>query len=129
MADEVRTLSHKSNESAEKIRKLLAVAEQSIDKGCLVVNETGNRLEAVTSEVEEIASEINVSADAMGVLNQGIEGVVSNSQHLDEVCQKNAGFSEELAINAQSLLEVAEHLVSLSHSMSGTVSQASNMRA
>lgn len=128
VADEVRTLSHKSNESAEKIRLLLAVAEESIDQGCMVVNETGNRLEAVTSEVEDIAREINVSADAMGMQSQGIEGVVSNSQYLDEACQENADFSAKLASNAQSLLDIAEHLGSLSHTMSDTVSQASNMK-
>jgi methyl-accepting chemotaxis protein len=128
VADEVRTLSLKSNESAEKIRDLLAIAEQSIEKGCLVVHETGSRLEAVTTEVEDIANEINVSADAMGQLNQGIEGVVTSSQDLDEVCKENAVLSSDLAVNAQSLLEIAEHLVSLSHSMSETVSQASNMK-
>ncbi|KZZ21015.1 hypothetical protein A3749_18305 [Oleiphilus sp. HI0078] len=128
VADEVRTLSHKSNESAEKIRLLLAVAEESIDQGCMVVNETGNRLEAVTSEVEDIAREINVSADAMGMQSQGIEGVVSNSQYLDEACQENADFSAKLASNAQSLLDIAEHLGSLSYTMSDTVSQASNMK-
>lgn len=125
VADEVRTLSHKSNESAEKIRGLLAVAEQSIEKGCLVVDETGKRLDAVTSEVQEIASEINLSADAMGQLNDGIEGVVTSSQHLDDACQKSASFSGELASNAQSLMEIAEHLASVAHTMSDTVSQAS----
>ncbi len=127
VADEVRTLSLKSNESAEKIRELLAVAEQNIEQGCLVVNETGSRLESVTSEVEDIAREINTSADAMGGQSQGIEGVVSSSQHLDEACQENAEFSAKLASNAQSLLDIAEHLVSLSHAMSDTVSQASNI--
>jgi Methyl-accepting chemotaxis protein (MCP) signalling domain len=128
VADEVRTLSHKSNESAEKIRSLLAVAEQSIEQGSVVVNETGKRLDLVTSEVADIAREINVSADLAGQQNTAIEGVVANSQHLDKICQENAEFSEKMAGNAHSLLEVAEHLVSLSHAMSSTVSQAEHLQ-
>lgn len=128
VADEVRTLSHKSNESAEKIRSLLAVAEKSIEQGCVVVNETGKRLELVRSEVADIAHEINVSADLAVQQNTAIEGVVESSQHLDRVCQENADFSQKMAGNAHLLLEVAEHLVSLSHSMSSTVSQAEHLQ-
>lgn len=128
VADEVRNLSHKSNESAEKIRKLLEVAEQSIEQGSEVVNETGKRLELVTEEVQDIANEINTSADSMRQQNEGIEGIVSNSRYLDDVCQDNARSAAQLAENAGTLLSVADQLVELSQVMNDTVNQADKIR-
>lgn len=129
VADEVRTLSHKSNESAEKIRQLLEVAERSIERGSEVVDETGKRLELVTAEVQDIATEINLSADMMRQQNDGIEEIIDNSRHLDDVSQDNANSAAQLASNAKALLEVADHLVDLSHVMNDTVHQADQIRA
>ena len=128
VADEVRTLSHKSNESAEKIRQALAVTEENIAQGCVVVNETGKRLELVTSAVTDIAREINISADLMGQQNEGIEGVVGSSQYLDKACQNSADCSHQLASNVESLQQIAAQLVTLSHTLSHTVSQAENIQ-
>jgi len=124
VADEVRSLSVRSNESSEEIKSLLATAEKTILDGGSAVNQSGEQLKLVVGEIETIDNEINVSADLLIRQNEGIAGILQNSREMDDICQSNQVGATSLSENAQSLLEIAKHLVELSHVMDETVAKA-----
>lgn len=124
VADEVRSLSIRSNESATQIKELLDAAERDIEEGAQVVNLSGQSMAEVSSSVEDITTEISASAERMQVQSNSIDQILQRSLQMEEICQKNADSSGGLSVNANSLLDLAERLVSLSHIMNDTVHQA-----
>ena len=124
VADEVRSLSVRSNESASEINALLEAAEKTIAHGSAAVNRTGERLEDVVSEIENIHLEVNQSADLLQQQNKGVAGILDNSREMDAICETNAASASALGESAQVLLSIAEHLVDLSKVMDQTVTKA-----
>jgi methyl-accepting chemotaxis protein len=127
VADEVRALSIRSNESASEIHSLLDAAEKDIEEGAEVVNLSGEQLDIVVTEVNEIGQQINTSADSMIRQNAAIEQIVENTEKMEQVCQVNSKSSVDLTERADSLLLIAERLVQLSHVMNETVQKAENI--
>lgn len=124
VADEVRSLSVRSNEAANEIKGLLDAAESDIEQGSEIVNLSGRHLDEVVSAVDNITDEINVSADHMIRQNEHINDIVSNTSRMEGICQENADSSSSLTDSANSLLSIAERLVQLSHIMNETVMKA-----
>ena len=79
------------------------------------------------SAVESINSQINESAERMSQQESSIQNIVDSSAKMEDVCQVNANLSEELSNSADSLLNIADRLVQLSHIMSDTVQKAENI--
>lgn len=117
-------MSIRSNESATQIRELLDAAERDIEEGAQVVNLSGQSMAEVSVSVEDITTEITASADRMQTQSNSIEQILESSLQMETICQKNADSSSGLSVNANSLLNIAERLVSLSHIMNETVQQA-----
>lgn len=124
VADEVRSLSIRSNESAGEIQALLSAAEKTIASGAAAVNTTGERMEEVVSEMGDIHDEINHSADFLQQQSAGITGVLESSREMDQICETNAEYSATLIASAEDLMDIASQLIALSQEMDKTVAKA-----
>ena len=127
VADEVRNLSNRSNEAASEISVLISSSEQNIDKGTTIVRIAGEQLNEVASQIESIFQSINFSAEKLRYQNEGINGILNDSQEVEKVCKENVQASENLLGDAELLTQVASKLSELSLVMSATVNKAGSI--
>ena len=113
VASEVRALAQRSAEAAKEIKVLITASTTQVDQGVKLVGETGQSLERIVSQVNEINTvvvEIAASAqeEATG-LNQ-VNGAINQ---MDQVTQQNAAMVEQSTAASHSLLHEANELVNL----------------
>jgi methyl-accepting chemotaxis protein len=113
VASEVRALAQRSAEAAKEIKVLITASTTQVDQGVKLVGETGQSLERIVSQVNEIntvVAEIAASAqeEATG-LNQ-VNGAINQ---MDQVTQQNAAMVEQSTAASHSLLHEANELVNL----------------
>jgi len=120
VADEVRTLSIKSNQSAQQIRELLDKASADVKDGVKAVNLSGEVLSKVVPVVRSGAVKISDIADATRAQRSQIEDVVKQSSHVERISQNNseAGLillsgSESLSCIATDLSDIAKEMHTL----------------
>jgi len=124
VADEVRTLSTRSNESTETIRKILETATDYIEEGSAVLNISGQHLNGAVGAVQQIASKISEATNiAVQQLND-IEEVVEKSNQVEQLIQGNEQSARELIESTQSLASVSEGLNLLAHQVTEAVSSS-----
>ena len=124
VADEVRTLSIRSNESAQQIREILDSATKDIVEGSRIVDASGERLNRVVESVQKIAHEVAESADLAAQQRKDIDDVVSAGQTVDRLIQDNERSSLALIDSTQSLNAVSTGLNELAHQMNDKVHQS-----
>ena len=124
VADEVRTLSTRSNESTETIRKILETATQYIEEGSTIVNASGERLNNAADAVQKIASQISEATDNAVQQRNDIEEVVEKSHQVEQLIQGNEQSAHELIQSTESLASVSEGLNLLAHQVTEAVSSS-----
>jgi methyl-accepting chemotaxis protein len=127
VADEVRGLSTRSNEAAEEIGALIESSEQKIERGANIVNQAGEQLLHVASQIEEIFEAINFAVQKLKSQNEGINEVLVDSLSMSEICENNAQYAGSLIEGSALLVTVAKNLTGLSDVMSQTVSKAESI--
>ncbi len=124
VADEVRSLSIKSNDSAKHIRQVLDQASVDISKGSEVLGRTGEVLASVVDAVRSISTEITNEADKLAQQNRDIAGIVTSSHELGTISQNNAKSSQIMIENSNRLAVFANELSDLANQMHELVSQS-----
>ena len=109
VASEVRALAQRSSEAANEISGLINVSGSQVERGVLMVGQTGEALEGIVasvSDLEEHVSEIAASATEQATSILEINSALSQ---LDQATQKNAAMVEETTATSHVLSsEVAE---------------------
>ncbi len=124
VADEVRSLSHRSNESAAEIRTLISQCTSDIDQGMDEVGRTEDIMQQVASAVKEITGNINRIVDQLDHQTVGVEELVTSSQHVADISSTNAASSQNL-LNANAELEgLAAQLSELAERLHKVVTSA-----
>jgi len=121
VADEVRTLSTRSNESTETIRKILETATHYIEEGSAVLNVSGERLNSAVDAVQKIASQISEATNNAVQQRNDIEEVVEKSNQVEQLIQGNEQSAHELIESTQSLASVSDGLNLLAHQVTEAV--------
>ena len=104
VADEVRTLSTRSNESDPKtIRKILETATNYIEEGSKVVNISGERLNDAVESAQNISTQITEAAEIAVQQHQNIENVLEKSGEVESLIQGNEHSARQLIDSTQSL--------------------------
>jgi len=124
VADEVRTLSVRSNESAQQIREVLDSATKDIEEGSRIVDASGERLNRVVESVQKIAQQVAESVNLTVQQGVDIDKVVSAGKTVDELIQGNKQSSLVLIESSQSLNAVSTSLNGLAHQMNDQVHQS-----
>jgi methyl-accepting chemotaxis protein len=127
VADEVRSLSNRSNEAAEEIGALIESSEKNIERGASIVKQAGEQLLQVSSQIEGIFEAINFSAQKLKSQNDGINEVLVDSLSMSKICENNGEYAGSLIEGSTLLVTVAKSLTGLSDVMSETVKQAESI--
>jgi len=127
VADEVRTLSVRSNDSAQKIRDVLDSATNDIENGSKIVDAAGERLNRVVESVLDIVEKIAESAVIAVQQREDIDGIVSVSEIVEELIQNNERSSHELIESTGSLSSVSDSLNDLAHQMNEKVHKSDKL--
>jgi len=127
VADEVRTLSTRSNQSTETIQKILETATHYIEEGSAVLNVSGERLNGAVDAVQKIASQISEATNNAVQQRNDIEEVVEKSHQVEQLIQDNEQSAQELIKNTQSLASVSDGLNLLAHQVTKAVHSSNDI--
>jgi methyl-accepting chemotaxis protein len=110
VASEVRALAQRSADAVQEINTLIKSSTHEVADGVRLVKETGEALEAIQTEVSQVAERVNSIADAASDQANGLSEVSIAVQNLDTDAQKNAATLEETAAAGQMLRGEAQTL-------------------
>jgi methyl-accepting chemotaxis protein len=103
VASEVRALAQRSAAAAREIKALITTAAEKVGVGSTQVREAGQAMDAIESQVQEVAVLI-AAISASSVEQSGGLGQISQAvSQMDGVTQQNAALVEESAAAAASL--------------------------
>lgn len=110
VAAEVRTLASQSKASAAQIGKIIATNVEQVGVGSALVNDAGQNMEAILSEVQRVSELINEVSDSNQRQVESISQINSAVSDLENMTQQNAALSEESSAEAVTLLTQARSL-------------------
>ncbi|WP_424944414.1 methyl-accepting chemotaxis protein [Aliiroseovarius crassostreae] len=110
VASEVRDLAARSADTAKEISALVGRSEGEVDRGVLLVTQTGEALQSISGSVSGIVRRIEEIAKAAADQSDSINEITSATDHLDQVTQQNAAMFEEASASAVSLRVETENL-------------------
>ena len=94
VASEVRALAQRCTEAAKEIKGLISASSSQVEQGVKLVNDTGQLLERIVTQVArineivgDIAAGVNQQASALGEVNIAVN-------QMDQVTQKNVEMAE-----------------------------------
>ncbi|MGI3902155.1 MAG: methyl-accepting chemotaxis protein [Janthinobacterium lividum] len=113
VASEVRALAQRSADAAKEIKKLIAASRGQVERGVDLVGRTGTALEAIVSQVTEIASAVAEIAASAQEQASGLDQVNIAINQMDQVTQQNAAMVEESTAASRALATETEELMRL----------------
>ncbi|MBP0481810.1 cache domain-containing protein [Sagittula sp. M10.9X] len=112
VAEEVRSLAVESSRAAKEISGLIAHSTKLVDQGADLALSSGNALEKIAGNVQNLAQTIGTIRDSTNEQAQGISEVATAARSLDEVTQRNAGMIMENTAAIQRLRQISRGLES-----------------
>ena len=103
VANEIKELAEKANESANMTRDLVERTIQSVDKGTELSNQTATSLMSVVEETRIINVAVNEIADASVIQNQKLGEIVSKLSKISTVVETTAATAQESAAASSEL--------------------------
>ncbi|WP_101049207.1 methyl-accepting chemotaxis protein [Macromonas nakdongensis] len=113
VATEVRNLAQRSASAAREIKALIAASAARVDTGTGLVNDAGQRVQAIVEQVLGLSQLIERMARANQEQSDGVAQVGHALEGLDQMTQRNAALVEESAAASESLQQAAAQLATL----------------
>jgi methyl-accepting chemotaxis protein len=110
VASEVRALAQRSADAAKEIKAIIYASEQQVERGVMLVGETGTALGRILSKVGTISQLIGEIAGAAQEQAAGLVQVSTAVAEMDTVTQQNAAMVEETTAATHSLQHETEQL-------------------
>ena len=110
VAGEVRTLAQRSAGAAKEIKDLIQDSVKKVQDGSELVSTSGETLNTIVSEIEQVNSMIQNIATSAREQTMGIEQVNEAVLQMDQMTQQNAALVEEAAAASQSMSEQAQDM-------------------
>ena len=117
VADEVRSLSQRSNETADRVQSVLGQSQQIVDTGAAQVSDVGSALASNAGLTDNLSSAILQHSQALDRAHQQLAHVRDNSAAQREASQRQREASAELLSAQESLVMLGEQLEQLSHQL------------
>jgi methyl-accepting chemotaxis protein len=117
VADEVRNLSQRSNETATRVQSVLGQSQQIVDTGVTQVSEVGSALSSNASQTENLSNAILQHSQDLNRAHQQLAHVRDNSAAQHEASLRQREASAELLSAQESLVILGEQLEQLSHQL------------
>ena len=113
VADEVRSLAAKSDESAKATKVLIDDAISSVQDGSDIVEQVTQALIECKGLTEEVVNRVDVVTDGVEVQTSSIKQVTESIDQLSSVVQTNSATSEESAAASEKLASQAAAIKNL----------------
>lgn len=110
VAQEVRELAQRSASAAKDIKALITTSNNHVQDGVQLVGETGEALQTIVTEVQEINRHVVAIVDAAQEQSSGLQQINAAVNQMDQETQKNAAMVEEQTAASHSLAREAESL-------------------
>ena len=113
VASEVRALAQRSAEAAKEIKSLISVSTAHVTSGVKLVNETGQALGRIVTQVTELNGMILDIAGSATEQATGLGQVNTAVNQMDQVTQQNAAMVEQTTAASHSLAQETQQLSAL----------------
>ncbi len=113
VASEVRALAQRSADAAKEIKALISASSQQVASGVALVGETGQALERIVKQVNQINGVVSQIATSAQEQAAGLNQVNTAVNQMDSVTQQNAAMVEESTAASHALAQEAEELARL----------------
>lgn len=110
VATEVRHLAQRSAEAANSIRQLVATSAAQITEGVSLVENSGEALRQIVTEVTDVSDLMDEIAEAAGRQATGLSEISGMVTSMDKTTQQNAAMVEESTASSQNLNTETERL-------------------
>ena len=110
VANEVRSLAQRSTEAANSIRDLVSTSDSMISEGVTLVENSGEALQVIVSEVTEVSDLMDEIAQAAARQASGIAEISAMVALMDKSTQQNAAMVEESTACSQNLFNETKRL-------------------
>ncbi|WP_339413762.1 methyl-accepting chemotaxis protein [Pseudomonas sp. EA_35y_Pfl2_R5] len=124
VADEVRNLSQRSNETADTVQNVLGQSQQIIDTGATQVSDVGTALSSNAGLTDNLSNSILQHSQALTHAHQQLLHVRDNSAAQRDASQRQRAASAELLQAQESLVQLGQQLEQLSHQLHQRVASA-----
>lgn len=111
VATEVRHLAQRSAEAANSIRQLVATSSAQITEGVSLVENSGEALRQIVTEVTDVSDLMDEIAEAAGRQATGLSEISEMVTSMDTTTQQNAAMVEEATASSRNLASETERLV------------------
>ncbi|SIS20971.1 Methyl-accepting chemotaxis protein [Aquipseudomonas alcaligenes] len=115
VADEVRSLSQRSNQTADTVQSVLGQSEQIVNTGAEQVSDVGDALSENAALTESLSGAILQHSQALHQAHHQLVQVRDNSAAQREASLRQRAASAELLQAQESLVQLGERLDQLSH--------------
>jgi methyl-accepting chemotaxis protein len=112
VAQEVRALAQRSAQAAKEIKSLIESSNSEVAAGVALVNRTGDALQSIGQQFEQINSSIMTIVSAYRDQATSLAEVNAAITRMDKVTQQNAAMAEEANASCQDLSQQGIHLKS-----------------
>ena len=113
VAQEVRELAQRSANAAKEIKTLIGASGDQVRAGVELVNLTGQALEVIVREVQEINGHVNAIVTASREQSTGLSEINTAVNTMDQGTQQNAAMVEEQTAASHGLATEAAALTGL----------------
>jgi methyl-accepting chemotaxis protein len=110
VAQEVRELAQRSANAAKEIKTLINASGEEVRHGVSLVDQAGEALSTISTEVQSISAEISKIIDGARVQAQGLAEIDTAIGQIDRNTQQNAAMVEESSAAIQQLAQEATTL-------------------
>ena len=108
VADEVRNLAGKSQESSRKTSEMIARSIESVEAGTESANKTADALKVIEESVLNVSDVISQIADMTNEQSDAVSQINIGVNEISQVMQSNAATSQECAAASEELNSQAE---------------------
>ena len=113
VAAEVRALAQRSAQAAKEIKALISTSEAQVRQGVALVGETGEALQRILTQVNDINQVVEAIAVGAKEQSRGLDEVNSAIGHMDQVTQQNAAAAEESTAASRTMSNETAQLAAL----------------
>ena len=110
VASEVRSLAQRSATASHEIKELLEDSHKLVNDGTTEVRSTGEMLSSIADTMANINSSMSVISVSTSQQSQGIEGIMSSVNTMEEMTQQNAAMVVQIASTSESMVEQAKNM-------------------
>ncbi|MEX3006896.1 methyl-accepting chemotaxis protein [Hoeflea sp. TYP-13] len=103
VATEVRELAQRSATAASEIKTLIETSGENVKAGAALVNDTGDALETIVTDVGKINQHVEAISGAAGEQSLGLQEIDKSVNNIDRGTQQNAAVAEEASAASQTL--------------------------